>query len=646
MNESAPAVEVVRLEFRDERTPYSGRFHDVYFSALDGISESRYVYLEGSGYLAALARENRRIEVGEIGFGVGLNFILTLDVFLKEAKPGQTLHYHAFERYPVHLDDLKRLYAAYPELAEASGMLLDHYPLLTPGVHSLRLAGGRVRLWLSLGDAKEQMSLSDFRVAHWYWDGFAPRQNPDAFDPGLFREVSRLSRPRAQGASFTSAGWVRRAIEASGFRIEKRPGFGKKRECIRAELDSEPPHQLQPLPPWFSNERVIPISPQSGPVGIIGAGLAGTAVARRLAESGYEVLILDPEGPGQRTSGNPLGLYNLQISKKPNPISRFAQAAIAEFLRELQELQVPHHTGILRTDLREAGPLMESAYPEDSYEITSRGIRLKVCGVVNPKELCRIRIDHPGIRLIRKRVTSVESTGKGFRIHVQEGPPIECAQVVTTLGAEYRLPDPQPPVIPHLDPIPMRPIRGQIILVPPMETSRGLQETLVEEGYASPVLPEISGVDAHLIGATYQAKTVLQDQEEIDRDLLIRESAKWPEFSGLNPSVSIQSRVGWRLSSPDKLPLIGPLCDPVLVAGLYGNAFRGGPVKTLPPIPVAPGEWTLTALGSRGITFSAIGSLLLADWMTGERLSIELDLIEHLHPARFFIRKLKRPGIS
>jgi tRNA 5-methylaminomethyl-2-thiouridine biosynthesis bifunctional protein len=646
MNESTPKVAVVRIDFRDERTPYSTRFQDVYFSALDGISESRYVYLEGSGYLGALGEGRPRIEIGEVGFGVGLNFVLTLDAFLKESKPGQVLHYHSFERFPVHLDDLKRLYGAYPELSEASGMLLDHYPILTPGVHSLRMAGGRVRLWLSLGEAREQMSLSDFRVDHWYWDGFAPKQNPDAFDPRLFAEVARLSRSGSRGASFTSAGWVRRAIEAAGFRIEKRPGFGKKRECIRAEFVGPGIEGTSPLPPWFSGESSVVRPPEAGPVGVIGAGLAGSAISRRLAEAGYEVLIFDPEGPGNRTSGNPLGLYNLQISKKPNPISRFAQAALAEFLRELRDLGVPHHTGILRTDFRDPLPLIESNYPEDSYEVTPRGIRLKVCGVVNPRELCRIRIHHPKIRLFRNRVSSIEVTGGGFLIRADGLPPIECTQVVSTLGADFRLPDASPPVIKHLDPIPMRPIRGQIILVPPSAQSRNLQETLVEEGYASPALPALSGVDAHLIGATYQAKTVLPNQESIDRDQLIRESAKWSEFSGSLPLDSIQSRVGWRLSSPDKLPVIGPLCDPKLLAGIYGNAFRGGPVRSLPPIPAAPGEWTLTALGSRGITFSSIGSLLLCDWMTGERLSIELDLIEHLHPARFFIRKLKRPGIS
>ena len=646
MRESAPRVEVVRLEFRDERTPFSSRFNDVYFSALDGISESRYVYLEGAGYLEALARGESRIEVAEIGFGVGLNFLLTLDTFMKQSKPGQTLHYHAFERYPVHVDDLKRLYAAYPELSAASALLLERYPLLTPGVHSLSLAGGRARLWLSLGDAREQMSLSEFRAAHWYWDGFAPRHNPDAFDPELFREVARLSQAGAQGASFTSAGWVRRAIEASGFRIEKRPGFGKKRECIRAWLEKPVPRSTEVPTEWFLNAKIERRGPESGAVGVIGAGLAGSAIARKLADAGYEVVVFDTEGPGTRASGNPLGLYNVQISKKPNPISRFAQAALAEFLREIQELRIPHHPGILRTDLQDPRPLIDSDYPEDAYEVTARGIRLNICGVVNPRELCRVRLEHSRIRLVRSRVSSVERFEHGFRIHRENASSMECAQVVYALGADFRLPELNPPGIALLDALPTHPIRGQIILVPPTETSRRLRETLVEEGYASPVLPEISGIDAHLIGATYQAKTVLPDQEKIDRARLIEESVKWSEFNPSPDPNTVSSREGWRLSSPDKLPLIGPLCDPDSLSALYGNAFRGGAVKQLPELPLAQGEWALTALGSRGITFSSIGSLLLADWITAGRLSIEQDLIEHLHPARFFIRKLKRPAIS
>jgi tRNA 5-methylaminomethyl-2-thiouridine biosynthesis bifunctional protein len=649
MSDHHPRVEGVRLEFRDPRTPYSPRFEDVYFSALDGIQESRYVYLEGSGFQESLEQGSARIEVAEIGFGVGLNFLLTLEAFLDGAKPNQHLRYHAFERYPVIHEDLVTLYDAYPELRRASKLLLASYPLLTPGVHALRFLEGRVRLWLSLGEAREQLTRSEFKASHWYWDGFAPSRNPDAFDPALFHQVARLSAPGARGASFTSAGWVRRGIEAAGFRIEKRSGFGHKRECIRAEYapPGGSPPAPSPLPAWFARDHLRPIPPSAGPVAILGAGLAGTAVARSLAEEGYTIEVFDPAGPGAKASGNPLGLYHIQMSKKPNPISRFAQASLAAFLLEQRAIHLPSHPGILRTDLFDVEMLRNSDYPESCWKKTERGIRLEDCGVIHPPGLCRMRLDHPHIRLREERILEVRTVSDRFLLESASGPVDgDYAQVVYALGADLRTSG--SPASPHplLAAFPFRPIRGQIIMVPPSEDSLLLKDTLVEDGYASPSLPWLAGTEDHLIGATYGTGEPGPDQEEIDRDQLLLDACKWEEFKKSPERNRVRSRVGWRLSTPDKLPVVGPLVNPVDLNLAYGHAFRGSPVRNLPPLPVIPGQWILGGLGSRGITYSSLGATLLSDWITGERLSLELDLLEHLHSARFFIRQLKRSGVK
>jgi tRNA 5-methylaminomethyl-2-thiouridine biosynthesis bifunctional protein len=441
---------------------------------------------------------------------------------------------------------------------------------------------------------------------------------------------------------------VRRAIEGAGFRVEKRPGYGKKRECIRAER-TEPEIKESPLPAWFSSEAIRPLPPEKGSVAVIGAGLAGSAIASRLAWRGYRVEVFDPGGSASRASGNPLGLYNLQVSRKENPISRFSHLALATLLRELEALGVPRHEGLLRTDLRSSEELEALSFPENGFRLTERGVLLPDCGVLNPKTLCELRLSHPSIRLHRKSVARTERNGSGFRLHTVDGEAIDgVAQVVYALGADLRAPSPPslPTSHPLLDPLPLRAIRGQIQLLKPDDRSRGLDVTLVEEGYATPALPEISGLDVHLVGATYQAKTVLPDQEKIDEDQLLSEIERWPEFSGDPRPTSKGHRVGWRLSSPDKLPLIGPLVDPDKLAPLYRQVLRGAPDRGLPPLPVEPGEWILTALGSRGIPFSSLAALLLADLMTGERLPVEIDLYAHLHSARFFMRNLKKPGLS
>jgi len=228
----------VRLEFQETRTPYSPMFKDVYFQAEQGIEESTYIYLNGTGFSEACKNrpEQKQFTVGEIGFGVGLNFLLSYRHFLEHSKPDQKLTYLSVEKYPIHLEDLVSLYSRFPELSSVSKDLLDQYPVLTPGFHSLSLSGGRVKLILMLGDAHElfpQVELAgNPGIEFWYLDGFAPSRNPDAFQDTIFASLSRISFPNACGASFTTASWVRRSLESLGFKINKRPGFGKKRECM------------------------------------------------------------------------------------------------------------------------------------------------------------------------------------------------------------------------------------------------------------------------------------------------------------------------------------------------------------------------------------------------------------------------------
>jgi tRNA 5-methylaminomethyl-2-thiouridine biosynthesis bifunctional protein len=163
----------------------------------------------------------------------------------------------------------------------------------------------------------------------------------------------------------------------------------------------------------------------------------------------------------------------------------------------------------------------------------------------------------------------------------------------------------------------------------------------VEEGYATPLFD-----DLHLIGATYQAKTILPDQEEIDTEALLSAARKWPEFKSLSREQVRGTKTGYRLSTPDKLPMIGPLCDPDWLQTNYSRILRGAKSIQGLPLESPPGEWLLTGLGSRGITYSSLGSEILAEWMTGNPIPLEQDLLEHIHSSRFFVRKLRKAEVE
>ena len=77
-------------------------------------------------------------------------------------------------------------------------------------------------------------------VDAWYLDGFAPSKNPQMWDTNLYTQMNRLAKNHATVATYTVAGVVRRGLAAAGFSIERKPGFGTKREMLTAQFNGRP----------------------------------------------------------------------------------------------------------------------------------------------------------------------------------------------------------------------------------------------------------------------------------------------------------------------------------------------------------------------------------------------------------------------
>ena len=105
-------------------------------------------------------------------------------------------------------------------------------------------------------------------------------KNPNLWSNELFQAIYRNTAPSGRLATFTAAGQVRRGLEQAGFTIEKRPGFGKKREMITAQK--------------IAQER--PVASPSKKAVIIGGGIAGASLSYALYQRGIPSLILD-KGP-------------------------------------------------------------------------------------------------------------------------------------------------------------------------------------------------------------------------------------------------------------------------------------------------------------------------------------------------------------
>ena len=104
-----------------------------------------------------------------------------------------------------------------------------------------------MRLELDVADvARALPAWPDAQIDAWFLDGFAPAKNPQMWSDAVLAQVARTSRPGATLATYTSAGHVRRGLQAAGFMVQRVPGHGRKREMLTGVRDAPPAEQLRP----------------------------------------------------------------------------------------------------------------------------------------------------------------------------------------------------------------------------------------------------------------------------------------------------------------------------------------------------------------------------------------------------------------
>src|SRR5437868_6579234 len=131
-------IEPARLRLEAGRI-VSDAYGDIYFSRDDGLAETRHVFLAGNDlaarFWAFVAPEARGGEspdpgladvfnIGELGFGTGLNFLATWHEFRSAAPPDLRLAYFSCEKHPIPAETLAVALAAFPDLAELASELV------------------------------------------------------------------------------------------------------------------------------------------------------------------------------------------------------------------------------------------------------------------------------------------------------------------------------------------------------------------------------------------------------------------------------------------------------------------------------------------------------------------------------------------
>lgn len=224
-------MQFAKLKWNDQQ-PYSLDFDDVYYSVDNGLAETDHVFIQHNQLSERFKQLDNTFTIIETGFGTGLNFFCAAQHFLAHAPANARLQFISTECSPLTLADLIKANQHWMAFGQMVSELANTYSQLTDGLNKLSCCGGRVVLDLWIGDINETLPQIHTTADAWFLDGFAPSKNGDMWSENLFKEIARLSQTNTTFSTFTSAGQVKRNLQAAGFKVNKVKGFGRKREML------------------------------------------------------------------------------------------------------------------------------------------------------------------------------------------------------------------------------------------------------------------------------------------------------------------------------------------------------------------------------------------------------------------------------
>ena len=513
--------------------PRASDFDDVYFSAEDGLEETRAVFLQGCGLPDAWT-QRRVFTVGELGFGTGLNALALWELWRRAGDPDGWLHLVTVEKHPLTADQARRAFSAWPALKDLSDRLLDAWPPRWRGAHRLVFAEDRFSITIHQDDAETALSQWQAPVDAWFLDGFAPSRNESMWSDAVLRQVGRLSAPGARAATFTVAGAVRRGLEAVGFEVSKQPGFGRKRQRLEARmLDGE------------AQSRHAASRPEA--VAIIGAGIAGASLARACRMRGVEAIVFDPAGPAGGASGAPAGLLTPRLERSDAPHQLACLSAFAYARRLYGGLDGFHPDGALRLakDDKEARRFAELAALMGEgfdWDADARGLSMAMAGRFEPARLVVALLGETTVE--RRRLEPGETAGADI--------------VIAAAGAGGRA---------WLDAIGPNAGRVAIFDAPPPA------RPLVWGGYAC------AARDGLLLGASHVRGEEPGEAGEEIAGFRAAALEHVPALRGTLPEAHRSDWTGVRAVTPDRLPVAGRLAEGVaLLGGMGSRGFAHAPL--------------------------------------------------------------------
>lgn len=210
----------IRITKDNSPTLYNEELNETYHSIHGARQESEHVYIKSG--LAELTSK-KRVDIFEMGFGTGLNVLLTHNF---STDNNLDVNFHSIELFPLGKEVWSKLDYAKNEPEkqffeaihkadwETKTQINEHFSL-----------------------TKEKASLENIQYQSKfdlvYFDAFGPDKQPHLWTTPIFKKLLALLKPGGIMVTYSAKGQVRRDFQEVGFMVERIQGPPGKREMLR-----------------------------------------------------------------------------------------------------------------------------------------------------------------------------------------------------------------------------------------------------------------------------------------------------------------------------------------------------------------------------------------------------------------------------
>jgi len=214
------------IKTRDKSdTIFVKRYNEIYHSSHGALNESKHVFIQSGLQFIQL----EKIRIFEVGFGTGLNAILS---YLESLKKDIKIEYTGIELYPLDPELIDKLNFTdfIPKNEQAVFQLIHHSEW-----------NKKNKLAPNFTFTKIQADFTSYQFNNCfdliYFDAFAPEKQPEMWSLGNFQKIFDALNQEGILVTYSSKGLVKRNLREAGFKVKRLEGPAGKRHMLRASKE-------------------------------------------------------------------------------------------------------------------------------------------------------------------------------------------------------------------------------------------------------------------------------------------------------------------------------------------------------------------------------------------------------------------------